>query len=1008
MLPSWRNKDFSSSSSSGSDDDDRGNTAVLTRQLLKQPSAPTREVGDPAIAGNAVVASSSPPRRAPLDPPLHAAAATQGTPQRPVLPSLLTQQTPSATTGGAPADPVMAAAATTTASDADLLRAVDQAIPDAAALALALQLTAASVSPNTSGRSAGTAAGSNTSSSAATTDPSGMSRSSSAYSAMLPAWAAAMSPSSRASGAVLPLSSSASSGAITPPGSSADAVTPDAARRTRVLLSGITSSSLFGVPLNSASVESGAPIPTVIPPPSARAPNSSSVPGALPPASPAALDRAAQVKAYLSDRYASVYAALPDASAAGSESAVPPTPPGYNPLRALRRRYLQQPSHSGSRYHPHHPLSPAQAAQTAPAPPPLHRKNLSVSTTAQSVFSSGSESSPLRAGGAAATPQSATAPAAAAAPGSGFPFGRRRRWCEWEVENGELALDLSLATAPPSSAESLESSVDTRLTRAARAASAPGLDGAGDLAPLGAIPGSSMYASSASGEHAMGSGGAIGSTAGTGASQHRLPSTSGRSSSGGHVGGSEPTVATRDAAEPVNQQQPVRVQSGRRRSVPINSPRMGPLPPSATSPKYAAYGGGALETIPGTLPKSGSLVVVHNGGGDDDVADEETGLGALVLPPPAFVPDPVDPAALGDSSNSQPSRLATIDSWTPATAAVLDLPAWTLSSADRAVILATARTARVLGDSVAPRLDALDTAGVQLLDDVRGACSRASAVASDAAKRAGEVRAAWTAVPEIGKVLAAWDSALQRAERDLAVARDTQREIEGEADGLAGMMEDLQWDINGKYLQTIKRVEDHALGRTRRAPGDDAVLETAYTLLSYLLAGLSALLWAVLLAIRAVRSVLWFVSAPVRWVWPRARSAVGVGSETLALLSSSPIATSSGDAARASIMMSMPTRIGTLGIGSGEHTARMTEQLERMTNPDEWKARIEQLFDAGGPLRSGSLFVSGSGSLLAMTPAASGMPATPRRTPTPPVPVTSSPLVASPMMAAGELVIENE
>jgi hypothetical protein len=118
----------------------------------------------------------------------------------------------------------------------------------------------------------------------------------------------------------------------------------------------------------------------------------------------ATLDRAHQVKAYLAERYAIIFECIES-----HELAAQKQHRGYNPLRVLRNRIRAK-------------------------RPFLHRKSPSQSTGNHSAFSSTASENSF---GFPVT----TLAGGEVLPLSQFPFGRKRRICEWEVENHELRSD---------------------------------------------------------------------------------------------------------------------------------------------------------------------------------------------------------------------------------------------------------------------------------------------------------------------------------------------------------------------------------------------------------------------------------------------------------------------------------------------------------------------------------------------------------------------------------------
>ncbi|KAI9224361.1 hypothetical protein BC828DRAFT_436283 [Blastocladiella britannica] len=633
------------------------------------------------------------------------------------------------------------------------------------------------------------------------------------------------------------------------------------------------------------------PSPYIASPPIASSPSPSSS------MSVGTLERSAATKQYLEERYAAIYRAI----------APPPSPAprrrgnAWNPLRAVRWRF------SGS--------SPP------PPPPPLLPRP---------------------------PPPSSGAPGDQHA--SPFPMGRYTRINAWEVANDELYLVALPEPPPPMS-----------VTPASPQRSNAGGDGTDDVANggtrVGSAPGSEKSGRAAA---ASGTNGSLGRT-----DTASGPVLSPRSSI---IGSAKAAFTPPPAADPTL--------LGRRFG--SESRRGSAAPLAITTAEGDAY---QQQQQQQSLYPTGSVVLV----GDDSpgVPPPALNLSFLVRPlpssgagstgqatPPLVGSTPASPTTRGGGQYASYPTSPTDGGDDGPTSPLSDRSAlWRAAIAAEPVVHVSPAVAREMHESVtaailAPpsvlaRLGQYDQVCTDMLDAVRGAQTEAETAC---ALRAGESAAAIAAFESLGEleaVLAQWSSAVTRADAELGAVKDQcVRPAELGVEQVAAVVEDLGWAVGGDYLQTIKRIDDHLAGRRSAAgrPGrqglrrtDDTLLEAGFTLLSYLLAGLSLVLWVVLLATRVMKRILTVVSAPFRAVARLVRRS------TTSLPVGDP-APSSADLGTA------PFSWGVAATGrSPEEIARLTsaaadgmsEQLARLSSPEEWKARIEHLLaETGGSVVS--------------------------------------------------------
>ncbi|KAJ3366055.1 hypothetical protein GGF32_007555 [Allomyces javanicus] len=725
------------------------------------------------------------------------------------------------TTVAAPAPIPIPAPAPNDATDADALtRALDRAVPDAAAIALSHRLTAELARLHAHPASSAPAHVRRTTATYGTATPPLVRTASST--AALPLAASADSSRMRRGTSTWSsqvLLANHSSGASTPASATAmDSPTPV---RRRV-------GAHFAVEEDQGVADDLAML----------LPSAPALPAPPPPPPPgvsvATADRSRQVKAYLEDRYAAVALSL-----APLDPGDPRPAPGYNPLRALRRRRR------------------ASGTQPANARQHHHRKNVSVSTVTASLLSSESEAG----GDVLPLSGSGTAPAPPPPPPQPvFPFGRKKRFCEWEVDNLELARDVAEMRAPPPSLPPLP---PPELPPRESAVSTP------DSARRDRRGSSSIELLSAGG------------------SSHSGPATGGAGAAPPPDGLVRPTIDAGLAIPP-------------------------PIEPTKDS-----LTGGAKGLVASLLRASPSQIKLHR----PSTSDKRTSLLLLpsasqqdrvLLPPPASpilgaVASPTDPPTAaplvsltridpppvldGTGAPTLAKRVSFFgfagnavplldtdedDAWTPVTPA--QVRAWRTKLQAASLVpprcAAAVRDAQRRSASLASSITAATVSARTLAEAAnRMAVQAAERRALDVFPGDDDSRDAVGPVPpgETGARLQQSAKALDEMEVHLQSLRARQvAAVEADAEAYAGAMEDLQWELSSKYLQTIKRLDDGVHGRFH-AHRDEA-LELFYTLLAYLLALLSLALWTILLAIRGVRKVASAITNAARWVMRRPRN----------------------------------------------------------------------------------------------------------------------------------------
>lgn len=142
-------------------------------------------------------------------------------------------------------------------------------------------------------------------------------------------------------------------------------------------------------------------------------------------------------------------------------------------------------------------------------------------------------------------------------------------------------------------------------------------------------------------------------------------------------------------------------------------------------------------------------------------------------------------------------------------------------------------------------------------------------------------------------------------------------------------------------------MEDRIIGRAPSKTIDEAT-EAFFTLLSYLLASLSAMLWVFLIIFRFTRfilspaiSVFMVLLKWVRWAFGYREVERPSSSSSRARRGSIP-GMSLGDTEKrksSSFFDSITSGTANVNVLEG------TQELEKMADVEEWKARIEQLFD---------------------------------------------------------------
>ncbi|KNE59095.1 hypothetical protein AMAG_03438 [Allomyces macrogynus ATCC 38327] len=779
MLP-WRIDDFSSS-----DDDDH----ATNRQLASDNAA--------ALLAPFARSTGASDRSAPTPP------------------------TYSAPTSATPAPIPIPAPAPNDASDADALtRALDRAVPDAAAIALSHRLTAELARLHAH---------------PAASAPAHVRRTTATYGTATP-----------------PLIRTASSTAALPLAASADSARMRRGTSTwssQVLLA--NNSSGASTPASAAAVDSPLPVRRragahfaveedegVADDLAMLLPTAPLLPAPPPPPPPgvsvATNDRSRQVKAYLEDRYAAVALSL-----APLDPGDPRPAPGYNPLRALRRRRRA----SGTQ--------PASARHH-------HRKNVSVSTVTASLLSSESEMGgdvlPLSGSGTAPVPPPLP-------PQPVFPFGRKKRFCEWEVDNLELARDVAEMRAPPPPPPPLappelpprESAVSTpdSARRDRRGSSSIELLSAGGSSHSGPASGSA-------GAAAAPPDAPVRPTIDTGLAAPPIEPTK---DSGG-PSGAKGLVASLLRASPSQIKLHRPTTADKRTSLLVPSASQDRALPSPASPILGAL---TSPTDPPTAPL---------------LSPTRSDQQPLIVPDGQTLAKRV--SFFGLASNSVPLLdTGEDDEWTPVTPA--QVRAWRAKLQAASLVpprCATAvRDAQRRSASLASSIS-VATVSAQTMAEVakRMAVQAAERRALDAFPGVNEPRDAVGPVPpgETAARLQQSAQALDEVEAHLQTLRARQvAAVEADAEAYAGAMEDLQWELSSKYLQTIKRLDDGAHGRFH-AHRDEA-LELFYTLLAYLLALSTRGSGQSCSAIRGVRKVASVIASAARWVMRRRATRRAVG-----------------------------------------------------------------------------------------------------------------------------------
>ncbi|KAJ3376220.1 hypothetical protein GGF31_000287 [Allomyces arbusculus] len=742
-----------------------------------------------------------------------------------------TSSTYSAPTNGPPAPiPIPAVPAPNDATDADALtRELDRAVPDAAAIALSHRLTAELARLHAHPAASAPAHVRRTTVTYGTATPPLVRTASST--AALPLAASADSARMRRGTSAWSsqvLLANNNSGASTPASATAiDSPTP--ARR--------RAGAHFAVEEDEGVADDLAML----------LPTSPLLPAPPPPPPPgvsiATADRSRQVKAYLEDRYAAVALSL-----APLDPGDPRPAPGYNPLRALRRRRRTSGLQPTTRQH--------------------HRKNVSVSTVTASLLSSESEAGGdvLPLSGCGTMPAPPPPP-----PQPVFPFGRKKRFCEWEVDNLELARDVAETRAPPPplppplpppELPPRESAVSTpeSVRRDRRGSSSIELLSAGGSSHSGPATGSAGAAPP--------SDGMVRPTIDTGLA---APLAEPTKDSGG-PSGAKGLVASLLRASPSQIKLHRPSTSDKRTSLLLPSASQDRVLPPPVSPVLGAI---ASPTDPSTAPLISptrtDLPPVIEGSGSQTLAKRVSFFGLAGNSVPLLETDDDD-------------------EWTPITPAQVRTWRSKLQAASLVPPRCTTavRDAQMRSASLASSITAATVSAQTMAEAAkRMAVQAAERRALDAFPGDDEPRDTVGPVPpgETAARLQQSAKALDEVEAHLQSLRARQvAAVEADAEAYAGAMEDLQWELSSKYLQTIKRLDDGAHGRFH-AQRDEA-LELFYTLLAYLLSLLSLALWTILLAIRGVRKVASVIASTARWVMRRPRTSPAPTAPTLSPSSS--------------------------------------------------------------------------------------------------------------------------